>query len=194
MAVHEPQRKCGREIQQVYVQEYDSQGYKTNSRSKELARQSRRAQNDILSTVNVCVRVDKNGLPVIAGEKIDRLRVNEIRKENSCGLLLGTADWCFFCLTNLCLVGLRHRLQTFSFYTDVSLMDIIKVEWKHLDLLFPGAVATFLFRYLEHARSQRLRSLYNRLTRQYIWPVRSTTCRKRLRMAMDVSEQVYAAF
>ena len=182
--------RCGN--QHIHVQEYDGQGYKTNSHSKDLARQSRRAQNDILSTVNVCVRVDKNGLPVIASTKMDRPRVNEIRKENSCGLLLGTADWCFFCLTNLCLVALRHRLQALSFYTDVSFTDIISVECKYLDLLFPGALATFLFRYLEHARSQRLRTLYNRLTRQYIWPVRSATRRNRLRMAMDVLEQVYA--
>lgn len=141
----------------------------------------------------MCVRVDKNGQPVIAGKDEGVSTVLSIREENGSGLLLGTVDWCLFCLTTLCLVSLRHRLQTFSFYTEVSLLDVIKSEWKHLGprgFLFPGALATFLFRYLEHAWPQVLRSLYNRTTRHFIWPVRSATRRKQLRLAMDVLEQV----
>ena len=164
-----------------------------NPRSKDLARQSRRAQNDILSTVNVCVRVDRNGLPVVAGARKVKSPIYNIRQENHCGLLLGTADWCLFCLASLSLVSLRHRLQSFSFYNELSLSYIIKTEWNYLGprgFLFPGALATFLFRYLEHARPQVIRSLYNRFTRRFIWPVRSGTHRKQLRVVMDVLEQV----
>ena len=72
------------------------------------------AQNDVLTAVGVCVRVDKNGKPLAShGENDPDLRpaVKTILKENDYGLFLATSDWVLFCLADLCLIGLRQRLQ-----------------------------------------------------------------------------------
>ena len=98
----------------AYAQQYDQQGHPQNLISQALSRQSRRAQNDVLTAVGVCVRVDKNGKPLAShGENDPDLRpaVKTILKENDYGLFLATSDWVLFCLAELCLLGLRQRLQ-----------------------------------------------------------------------------------
>ena len=192
-AAEGPQPRSGQTTDQGYTQQYDDRGHAINPRTKELARQSRRAQNEVLSTVNVCVRVDKAGQPVIDGKRNDTSAVQTIREENSLGLLLDTADWCAFCLAELSLVSLRHRLQTFSFYNNASLLEIMKTEWKHLGprgFLLPGALATCIFRWAEYDRPRRLRNLYNRITRHFIWPIDSRSRRKQLKIAIDIMERL----
>lgn len=174
-----------------YIQQYDSQGHAQNARSRALARQSRRGQNDVLSTVRVCVHVDENGQPVTATPHLVRPTASEVRQENNCGVFVGAIDRDFFWLTALALVGLRQRLQTFRFYTEVSLLDIIKVEWKHLglrNLLLPGGLATAWFEYIEQSRRKTLRRIFNGLTRRQIFLTHSPTPKRLLKMAIDVLE------
>ena len=82
--------------------------------SKGLMRQSRRAQNDVLTAIGVCVRVDKNGQPITNSKEDDpelSPALQATLKENDYGLFLATADWALFYLADLCLLDLRQRLQ-----------------------------------------------------------------------------------
>ena len=163
-------------------------------RSRELARQSRRAQNDVLSTVRVCVRVDKNGQPVLLQPHLVRPTVSEIRKENDWGRLLGAIDREFFWLTTLCLVGLRQRMQTFSYYTEVSLLDVLKVERKHVglyNLLLPGALATAwlrYLRYLERSRRKILRRVFDGVTLRLAFSTDASMQKRLLGIVIDIVE------
>ena len=97
-----------------HVQQYDRQGHPQNIVSRGLVRQSRRAQNDVLTAIGVCVRVDKNGKPITNRKEDDpelSPTLQATLKENDYGLFLATADWALFCLADLCLLGLRQRLQ-----------------------------------------------------------------------------------
>ena len=80
-----------------------------------MRRQSRRAQNDILSTIGVCQRISKDGTPIIdrkkgnyaASESIS----DSITRENEVGSLIFSMDWILFSVSSLCFKGLRQRLQ-----------------------------------------------------------------------------------
>lgn len=77
-------------------------------------RQSRNAQNDVLTTVGICGRVDKDGNQLNSDTDDERQRelaIEPIMKENRYGLRLTYADWILFHLTNTWLLGLRQRLQ-----------------------------------------------------------------------------------
>lgn len=109
------------------VQQYDRQGHPENFVSRELVRQSRRAQNDVLTTVGVCVRVDKETKRVVTHGNDDdadlRPAVGAIMKENEYGLFLSTSDWALFSITNLYLLGLRQRMQVCTIRLPQLLTD-----------------------------------------------------------------------
>lgn len=98
-----------------YQQQYDRKGYPENSASKALIRQSRRAINDILTTVGVCVGVDANGQirPVHDGSiaALDKSKVTGIIRENEIGMLVGSTEAALDDLAGMCTTGLRCRLQ-----------------------------------------------------------------------------------
>ncbi len=98
-----------------YQQQYDRKGYPENSASRALNRQSRRAINDILTTVGVCVGVDADGQvrPVHDGSiaALDKSKVIGIIRENEIGMLVGLMEAAIDDLTGMCITGLRYRLQ-----------------------------------------------------------------------------------
>ena len=98
-----------------YQQQYDRKGYPENSASRALSRQSRRAINDILTTVGVCVGVDADGQirPVHNGSRaaLDNSRVTGIIRENEIGMLVGLTEAALDDLAGACTAGLRYRLQ-----------------------------------------------------------------------------------
>ena len=98
-----------------YQQQYDRKGYPENSTSRALSRQSRRAINDILTTVGVCVGVDADGQtrPVHDSIKaaLDKPKVAGIIRENEIGMLVGFNKAALDKLTGIGITGLRCRLQ-----------------------------------------------------------------------------------
>ena len=100
-----------------YQQQYDSSGYPENLESRALSRQSRRAQNDVLATVGVCVGVNAEGQPIqsqLDGLKkpvLDKSKIDAVVRENEIGLLVSSADNTLVSLASLYAVGFRHRLQ-----------------------------------------------------------------------------------
>jgi hypothetical protein len=91
-----------------YVQQYDERGHPTFPRSKALARDLRRAKNDVLSTMGVVVS-GETGRP---GTSRDRKRVKTITAENDYGLLL---------------VALDHITDFFGSWGVVSLLSRVQV-------------------------------------------------------------------
>lgn len=146
-----------------YVQRYDRRGHPQNLASEILREQSRRAQNSVSSTLNG-YRDNKGQLPENSDDKspIDPATIEAVRSENTFGMLVRMTDHCLFFSTNICLGGVRQRLQvrrhsakngrlidrsaqTFHLYTGASLWEVLKFEWIHFDLkkmLFAGFLAT----------------------------------------------------
>ena len=100
-----------------YVQHYDSRGHPENRTSRSLARRSRRAQNDILTTVGVCVTVDKNGRMIRstsvshAKEQSERKQILSVISESEFGFWLGAAEGSLWTLLINGLGALRLRLE-----------------------------------------------------------------------------------
>lgn len=100
-----------------FRQRYNPRGYPINPESRALARTSRRAQNDVLSTVGICVGVHEDGRPADApstlakAAKHDTARIESVRKENEIGLLLSAASNGIFFLGIWWIGGVRNRLQ-----------------------------------------------------------------------------------
>lgn len=101
-----------------YLQQYDRRGHPENPTSRALNRQSRRAINDVLATVGVCINVSTPGVSIstINEDKhaFDRSRINAIQNENSSGLLLNSADTISFTLAAWWAESFRQRLQVSS--------------------------------------------------------------------------------
>ena len=88
-----------------------------NPASRAFARQSRRAQNDVLSTVGVCVYVDEHGKIVAnsndgenatPGERDAALRTIH---ENENGLMLEVFDVFLGYATSMFMINVRKRIQ-----------------------------------------------------------------------------------
>lgn len=98
-----------------YEQQYDGRGYPQNAASRELTRQSRRAMNDVLATVGVCVGVDAHGQKITINDRgrpsFDRAKIDSITTENEIGLVLDSADMMLVSLARMFTVGFRQRLQ-----------------------------------------------------------------------------------
>lgn len=98
-----------------YRQQYDRKGYPENPASRFLSRQSRRAINDVLTTVGVCVGVDADGQirPVHDGSiaALDKSKVAGVIRENEIGMLVGFVEAALDDLAGMCTIGLRYRLQ-----------------------------------------------------------------------------------
>lgn len=101
-------------------QRYNRRGYPINPASRGVARTSRRAQNEVLSTVGFCVGIREDGSSVDASlilakaSKNEKERVESVRKENEAGLLLGAASHGLMFLSIWWILGLRIRLQVCS--------------------------------------------------------------------------------
>lgn len=98
-----------------YEQQYDSRGYPENAASRGLTRQSRRAMNDILATVGVCVGVGADGHKMTINNQsrpsFDRAVIDSITVENEIGLVVDSADMMLVSLASMFAIGLRQRLQ-----------------------------------------------------------------------------------
>lgn len=100
-----------------FRQRYNRRGYPINPESRAFGRTSRRAQNDVLSTVGICVGTLEDGRPVDAAlalsiiSKEDKDRIELIRKENETGLILSAATEGLLFLSIWCISSLRKRIQ-----------------------------------------------------------------------------------
>ena len=98
-----------------YRQQYDRKGYPENPASRALARQSRRAINDILTTVGVCVGVDADGdlrpIPDDSTSVLDKVKIAGVIRENEIGMLVGFIESTLDVLAGVYTLGLRCRIQ-----------------------------------------------------------------------------------
>lgn len=103
-----------------YEQQYDKKGYPVNKASRELSRESRRAMNDVLTTVGVCVEVDADGQKMTMNDRkrpsFDNTIVESVRKENELGLIVDDIDMMLVSLSDMFTIGLRQRLQVCEVY------------------------------------------------------------------------------
>ncbi|PGH07695.1 hypothetical protein GX51_01704 [Blastomyces parvus] len=119
-----------------YVQEYDARGHPINPDSKALARQLRRAKNDILSTMGIVVSGEDGTL----GISKERQRMNLLSSENDYGLAMATVDQVVMFFSSWWTTSLAARIQTFKRYTHVPFLQIIRVERHKVGLFgFYGA-------------------------------------------------------
>ncbi|EGC45629.1 conserved hypothetical protein [Histoplasma capsulatum var. duboisii H88] len=119
-----------------YVQEYDVRGHPVNLSSKALARQLRRAKNDILSTMGIVVSGEDGTL----GISKERQRMNLLSTENDYGLALATLDQVAMFFSSWWTTSLAARIQTFKRYTHVPFLQIIRTERSEVGLFgFYGA-------------------------------------------------------
>ncbi|PGH15708.1 hypothetical protein AJ79_02302 [Helicocarpus griseus UAMH5409] len=107
-----------------YVQEYDARGHPINPSSKALARQLRRAKNDILSTMGIVVSGEDGNL----GISKERQRMNLLSAENDYGLAMATLDQVVTFFSSWWTTSLSARIQTFKRYTHTPFMQIIHTE------------------------------------------------------------------
>ena len=100
-----------------YVQQYDIRGHPANPGSRANARQARRAQNDVLATVGVCISTDKCGrlAPAsstsLANDSAESQKIRQIIRENEFGHWLSMSDDIAFYLLNSWLNCIWGRLQ-----------------------------------------------------------------------------------
>ena len=83
------------------------------------AREARRAQNDVLSTVGVCEGVDENGNLAIRVPRtsplVENSEIELIRRENEVGLVLSVASSVAVVLVDSVPQSLRYRLMVSNY-------------------------------------------------------------------------------
>ncbi|KAI9781391.1 MAG: hypothetical protein M1839_005985 [Geoglossum umbratile] len=139
-----------------YVQQFDSSGRPINHASRTAVREMVRAQNDVLATVGVCYGIatgDKGSAHNRA--KSERDRLESVMRENEVGLFIGAADLGVLFLANWWLDGIRHRIQVFKTFSDISFSEMFWIQRKHYGLrtiLFAGMPAHIAFTAVNAAR------------------------------------------
>lgn len=98
------------------MQQYDRRGNPENHASRQLDREFRMAQNDVLTSVGVCIderaKTPKNQTQFAKEyHSIEKLKTRSIRRENEIGLSIAAADLGIFCVVTFFLMGLRNRVQ-----------------------------------------------------------------------------------
>ena len=98
-----------------YQQQYDDRGHPEFPASRQHDRASRRAMNDVLATVGVCIGVKADGNRKSVKDRsratVDQVKVDDVSTENSIGLMVDSIDLVFISLARMALLGLSYRLQ-----------------------------------------------------------------------------------
>ncbi|KAI9848730.1 MAG: hypothetical protein M1837_006817 [Sclerophora amabilis] len=137
-----------------WIQEYDARGHPINPMSRIMGRISRLAQNDVLSTVGVCVATRYSNNPGDGGSEnrnnfqSARERIDSIMLENEIGLILKTLDLALLFVATWWIAGIRHRLCAFQLSPEFSLRGSLKTEFAEkgfVALFLTGLPVTFLF-------------------------------------------------
>ncbi|KAK2753587.1 hypothetical protein FQN54_007364 [Arachnomyces sp. PD_36] len=119
-----------------YVQQYDARGHPINPDSRALARQLRRAKNDILSTMGIVV----SGEDGSRGASKEKEKLKLLVLENDYGLAMATLDQVSMFVASWWTRSLGNRIQTFKSYTNIPLMHIMREERRHFGFFgFYGA-------------------------------------------------------
>ncbi|EED15267.1 conserved hypothetical protein [Talaromyces stipitatus ATCC 10500] len=107
-----------------YVQQYDERGHPIFPESKALARELRRAKNDVLSTMGVVVSGEAGRSSILK----DKKAVNAITAENDYGLVIVAFDHAMHFFGSWWVSSLSRRVQTFRSYTNIPLIRLFKSE------------------------------------------------------------------
>ncbi|KAL9122331.1 MAG: hypothetical protein Q9187_001104, partial [Circinaria calcarea] len=177
-----------------YFQQYDVRGHPENPTSRSALRRSRKAHNDVLATVGVCVNVDKNGRLVSATDTTltcaERKVLYSIAVENEVGFWLGASTAIFACFAAfpqglrqrlqvdhvLCVLIVANQLQTYRQYSSMSMVEICCSEWKRFGpakYLFAGLPGYFLFQVLDGCRSIAVEAIHDTVLERFVSPMRS---------------------
>ncbi|KAH0556484.1 hypothetical protein GP486_005617 [Trichoglossum hirsutum] len=138
-----------------YVQQFDSSGRPINPASRIAAREMVRAQNDVLATVGVCYGIAADRGSALSRSKSERDNLESVMRENEVGLFIGAADLGVLFLGNWWLDGIRHRVQVFKSFSDVSFNEMFWIQRKRYGLgamLFAGMPAHIAFMVLNAGR------------------------------------------
>lgn len=112
-----PEAQPGVTQEGEYEQSYDLRGHPENSASRSAARRLRKAQNDILATIGVCVSVDKDGKLVPSSsidsgkEQREMQRLASIISENEFGFWLSAGQAAALLLASSFPTCIRQRLE-----------------------------------------------------------------------------------
>ncbi|MCJ1323820.1 hypothetical protein MMC10_000481 [Thelotrema lepadinum] len=176
---------------QIYNQRFNARGHPLNEESRSLVRRNVRAHNEVLSTVDVCARVDSEGKDV-GKRQSDSKAVSErnqnpaIIQENETGLWLGVLD------DLACLVATTFTANTFSYYEGLSLLRIARVEfscfgfWK---FFFAGEFANTAFYILTTTADAFIEIARDYVVDRLIDRDRPEEGSRRLRLTIDIIEQ-----
>ncbi|KAL1958763.1 hypothetical protein VTO42DRAFT_3882 [Malbranchea cinnamomea] len=114
-----------------YIQQYDARGHPINPSSKALAKQLRRAKNDILSTMGIIVSGEDGAL----GSRKERQKFKVIADENDYGLVMATLDQVVMFVYPWWAASLGARIQTFKRYAQIPIMQIMEIERRGMGTL-----------------------------------------------------------
>ena len=107
-------------MSQTYNQRFNARGHPLNEESRALVRRNVRAHNEVLSTVDVCARVDNEGKDV-GKRQSDSKIVSErnqnpaIVQENETGLWLGVLDDLACLVATTFTANMRRRIEVCSY-------------------------------------------------------------------------------
>ncbi|MCJ1251174.1 hypothetical protein MMC30_008405 [Trapelia coarctata] len=159
-----------------YVQSYDLRGHPENQTSRANARRLRRAQNDILTTIGVCVSVDKDGKLVPSSsmdsdkEEREKNKLASIISENEFGFWLSAAQAAALLLTSSCATCIRQDVETFPHFSEFSFLGLIQLQLRYKGLLrtfFSGFPAACVFDLLDTAREFATLELRDKLIERF---------------------------
>ena len=103
------------------MQRFDERGCPINLESRTEARRLRRAQNEVLSTVGLCVSRDEDARKIIHDRQgADREKVAAVIEENELGLELMTANLAYMFLSLWWTFASRGRLQVGTFLANCN--------------------------------------------------------------------------
>ena len=103
------------------AQQYNVSGHPENLASRTASRRSRRARNNVLSTVGICVSTDENGKLIAdpsnrngLGSTPETEKTSVIGSENDVGLWVGLTDEIVCLLSTNFATNLRQRFEVQS--------------------------------------------------------------------------------
>ena len=99
-----------------YTQSFNARGHPQNTVSRAAVRRNIRAHNEVLSTIDVCARVDNQGRDISRAQgsgnsALERRYDPAIVQENESGLWIGVADDLACLVATTFVANLRRRIE-----------------------------------------------------------------------------------
>ncbi|KAI9755421.1 MAG: hypothetical protein M4579_004278, partial [Chaenotheca gracillima] len=196
-----PTQRRRREASSRPRQIYDSRGHPINPESRMISRRSRRAQNDVLSTVGVCVATKYS--TTSGDEEAEqrayyrdrRQELKSVKSENELGLILKTMDLGILFLATWWILGLRYRLEVFPHLSKLSFKELLRFQIREEglpSLLLAGLPAQALFMILDVGKDFALSTFHQWAFMSFLWDEESRKRRKSKYNYLMFVEEVFS--